>query len=649
MRALRFTIAAVLTVSIYAAAGPKQFQAATSGNSVSSFNSRTGAVAPAANDYAFSQLSGSATGSQLPLSSALTWGPATETFSNTGASGKQILVQSTTGTANEKTVGFQNNGTGTFSIVPVSDAGVASTTDGLFFTYGAANQFNALDYKDSFYGEEFEVFGNDVLFTSAANGDPLLSVTDPGTGAVANSGIIASVGSEVNYAIDCSGINATAALIVGGLTTENCVFGTVSSGGSSAANSIASGNGSVVAEMARFDLKHLTVLLRNGTAPATFLSDIISGGNHATVLGVAGGSNTTNLTAGSLANITANGNPIVTTTDTQTLSNKTLVAPALGTPTSGVATNLTGTASGLTAGSVTTNANLTGPITSTGNATAIAAQTGTGTTFVMSAGPSLTGLTSAAQLGTNGNISLTSASTAGYLYKGAAVTVTDTSTATGTNANRQYLYSFLQPTLAASSTGVTYSGVVCTLCVDNAPAAGTNVTLSASRAVFVQAGTSQFNGTLIANSTLSAAGGLTASGANSSINASSNFTTSLGTGTTTANVLVGGGSNDAVYNVGTQDAGVSFQTFSNSGSFTLANHVTRTVNTGSGITTFTITMPSAPSNGQVVDFATNGAITTLTVSANSGQSITNAPATLTAGSGFEYVFQTSNTTWYRMR
>lgn len=45
---------------------------------------------------------------------------------------------------------------------------------------------------------------------------------------------------------------------------------------------------------------------------------------------------------------------------------------ALGTPSSGVATNLTGTASGLTAGNVTTNANLTGIVTSTGNATAIA-------------------------------------------------------------------------------------------------------------------------------------------------------------------------------------------------------------------------------------------------------------------------------------
>lgn len=41
---------------------------------------------------------------------------------------------------------------------------------------------------------------------------------------------------------------------------------------------------------------------------------------------------------------------------------------ALGTPASGVATNLTGTAAGLTTGNVTTNANLTGHVTSTGNA-----------------------------------------------------------------------------------------------------------------------------------------------------------------------------------------------------------------------------------------------------------------------------------------
>lgn len=72
-----------------------------------------------------------------------------------------------------------------------------------------------------------------------------------------------------------------------------------------------------------------------------------------------------------------------------TFNSPTLVTPALGTPSAGVATNLTGTAAGLTAGHVTTNANLTGPITSSGNATAVASQTGTGTTFVMDTSPTL--------------------------------------------------------------------------------------------------------------------------------------------------------------------------------------------------------------------------------------------------------------------
>lgn len=61
----------------------------------------------------------------------------------------------------------------------------------------------------------------------------------------------------------------------------------------------------------------------------------------------------------------------------------------IGTPSAGVGTNLTGTAAGLTAGHVTTNANLTGPITSSGNATAVASQTGTGSTFVMDTSPTL--------------------------------------------------------------------------------------------------------------------------------------------------------------------------------------------------------------------------------------------------------------------
>lgn len=55
---------------------------------------------------------------------------------------------------------------------------------------------------------------------------------------------------------------------------------------------------------------------------------------------------------------------------------QTFTAPILGTPASGVATNLTGTAAGLTAGNVTTNANSTGDVTSVGNATTFTGKTG---------------------------------------------------------------------------------------------------------------------------------------------------------------------------------------------------------------------------------------------------------------------------------
>lgn len=62
-------------------------------------------------------------------------------------------------------------------------------------------------------------------------------------------------------------------------------------------------------------------------------------------------------------------------TKSQTMSNKTFVTPALGTPASGVMTNVSGTAASLTAGNVTTNANLTGHVTSTGNAAILGAFT----------------------------------------------------------------------------------------------------------------------------------------------------------------------------------------------------------------------------------------------------------------------------------
>lgn len=134
-------------------------------------------------------------------------------------------------------------------------------------------------------------------------------------------------------------------------------------------------------------------------------------------------------------------------TTMQTLTNKTLTAPVftapvLGTPASGVLTNCTGTASGLTAGTVTTNANLTGPITSSGNATSIASQTGTGTKFVVDNTPTLitpnigvaTGtslaasgvMSTGANSGTNGQITFNGSTSGSVVVRAAAVAGTGT-------------------------------------------------------------------------------------------------------------------------------------------------------------------------------------------------------------------------------
>lgn len=90
-------------------------------------------------------------------------------------------------------------------------------------------------------------------------------------------------------------------------------------------------------------------------ANTTTLSNLTSNG----IVTTSGGTGLLSVTG-----TTGSGNVVLATSPT-------LVTPVLGTPASGVATNLTGTAAGLTAGTVTTNANLTGPITSVGNATTI--------------------------------------------------------------------------------------------------------------------------------------------------------------------------------------------------------------------------------------------------------------------------------------
>ena len=76
----------------------------------------------------------------------------------------------------------------------------------------------------------------------------------------------------------------------------------------------------------------------------------------------------TGLTAGTVSGDSARYDELILKAN---LNSPVLVTPNLGTPSAGVLTNCTGTAAGLTAGTVTTNANLTGAVTSVGNATSL--------------------------------------------------------------------------------------------------------------------------------------------------------------------------------------------------------------------------------------------------------------------------------------
>jgi hypothetical protein len=105
----------------------------------------------------------------------------------------------------------------------------------------------------------------------------------------------------------------------------------------------------------------------------------------------------TNLPTSSFGSVTGTG--AVVLANNPTVTGATFVTPALGTPASGIATNLTGTAAGLTAGNatlaatVTTNANLTGPVTSAGNATTIGANQVTRANLAQGVARSLIGVT----------------------------------------------------------------------------------------------------------------------------------------------------------------------------------------------------------------------------------------------------------------
>jgi hypothetical protein len=93
-----------------------------------------------------------------------------------------------------------------------------------------------------------------------------------------------------------------------------------------------------------------------------------------------------------------------------------------------------------------------------------------------------------------------------------------------------------------------------------------------------------------------------------------------------------------------------FVTASNGGTTTVSARGGLVVNTGGAIASHTVTLPSGTNavSGDRVEFSTTGAITALTVGAGAA-TVSGGPTTLAANSSFEFVYNTSSTTWYRVR
>jgi hypothetical protein len=83
------------------------------------------------------------------------------------------------------------------------------------------------------------------------------------------------------------------------------------------------------------------------------------------------------------------------------------------------------------------------------------------------------------------------------------------------------------------------------------------------------------------------------------------------------------------------------------GSTTINNNISFLVLHASGtLTTYTVTMPATPIDGQLVNVTCNQSITTLTLSGNSGQTIVGAPVTLATGAGINYIWVNADSLWY---
>lgn len=157
------------------------------------------------------------------------------------------------------------------------------------------------------------------------------------------------------------------------------------------------------------------------------------------------------------------------------------------------------------------------------------------------------------------------------------------------------------------------------------------------------------NGTSTGTGAAGASVAITAGNAGgSAANAGGDITLTTGTATSTGvpgNIITKSGVCDQAYSKQVPTTGFSITI--------AAATQTLILDPAGTLATGTITMPAKPADGQQIRITCTQIITALTVSANAGQSITNAPTAfnpnLTGSQGYEYMYVIANTTWYRLQ